>query len=267
VNGPIAFFWKYQTAVASRLRFDPAPLDHATLPYIKYTDDDKWIKVKLGPEHAGILTTPAFLLRFQTNRARANRFYNTFLCQPFQPPDSGIPVSDAAALAQPDLQKRAGCKYCHALLEPVSSFWGRWTENGAGYLDFTRFPAHSAACEKCAKTGQGCTNDCKRYYFMKALSEPEKDYLGMLKGYVFMQKVHHKHIKAGPRLGALEAFADGRLPDCVAHKTAARLLGRELSEDERTWAKQLSIAFVQGGYSYRDLVRAVVTSDVYRRVR
>ena len=27
----------------------------------------------------------------ESNRGRANRFYNAFLCQPFQPPDGGIP--------------------------------------------------------------------------------------------------------------------------------------------------------------------------------
>lgn len=267
VNGPIAFFWKHQTQVATRLRFEPAPLNAKDLPYLKWTDIDKWIKVKLGPQHAGFLTAPAFLLRFQTNRARANRFYNTFLCQPFQPPDSGIPVSDAAVLAEPNLQKRAGCKYCHALLEPVASYWGRWTPNGAGYLSVDDFPAHSDACEKCATTGQGCTNDCKRHYFLKALSEPEKDFLGMLDSYVFLQDVHTTHVQQGPRLMALSAFADGRLPECMARTTAARLLGRELSDDEQAWTKQLAVDFAQGGYSYRALIKAVVTSDVYRRVR
>lgn len=267
VNGPITFFWRYQATIATRLRMDPAPLDKAKLPYLNWSDDNKWTKIKLAPQHSGILTSTAFLLRFQTGRARANRYYNTFLCQPFQPPESGIPVSSAEALKEPNLQKRAGCKYCHALLEPVSSYWGRWTEAGAAYLDSTDYPAHSAQCEKCAKTGQGCTNDCKRYYFTKALSEPEKDFLGVLNGYVFLQPVHEKHVAHGPRLMALESVADGRLPNCIAATTAQRLLGRELSKDEREWAKQLAVDFAQSGYSYRQLVRSVVTSDVYRRVR
>jgi hypothetical protein len=267
VNGPIVFFWRFQAKIATRLRMTPAPLDDAQLPYLKWTDVNKWVKIKLGPEHAGILTTPAFLLRFQTNRARANRFYNTFLCQPFQPPESGIPVSAADVLKQPDLQKRAGCKYCHALLEPVASFWGRWTETGAGYLDPGDFPSFSAKCEKCAKTGQGCTNDCKRYYFIKALSQPEKDFLGVLKGYVFLQPVHEKNVSYGPKLMALEGVADGRLTSCIAETTARRLLGRELSADERLWAKKLAVDFAQSNYSYRNLVQSIVTSPVYRRVR
>ncbi len=267
VNGPIVFFWKYQTAVANRLRFNPAPLDHAQLPYLKWSDVDKWVKVKLGPEHAGVLTSPAFLLRFQTNRARANRYYNTFLCQPFQPPESGIPVAAEEALKEPNLQKRPGCKYCHALLEPVASFWGRWTEQGVGFLNPNNYPAYSKKCEQCAKTGSGCTTVCKRYYFTKALSEPEKDFLGVLNGYVFLQKVHEKHVKYGPRLMAMETFADGRLPECMAATTAARMLGRKLKPDERSWAKKLSVEFAQSGYSYRALVKSILTSKVFRRVR
>ncbi len=266
VNGPMVFFYQHQLHQI-RLRMTPAPFDVAKLPKLAYSDVDKWVEIPLGPQHAGVLTHPAFLLRFQTNFSRANRFYNTFLCQPFQAPATGIDVSAVTATNQPDLQQRPGCKYCHALLGPVSSFWGRWTESGAGFLNKIDFPPTHPDCETCAKTGQLCTADCKNYYLTKASADAEKPYLGMLQAYVFRQDVHKHYVEQGPRLMALGAVADNRLPRCVALRTAEWLVGRELEGEELDWAQGLALDFVKNGYRFRSLVRDIVTSDLYRRVR
>ncbi|MCA9489901.1 MAG: hypothetical protein KC621_08255, partial [Myxococcales bacterium] len=117
VNGPMVHFYKYQSEMPGGARFVELPVDADVLPDLAFTDSDTWVEVDLGPQHAGVLTSPAWLLRFQTNRARANRFYNSFLCQPFQPPDGGIPEAADGSLTL-DLTTRDGCKYCHALLEP-----------------------------------------------------------------------------------------------------------------------------------------------------
>ncbi len=268
INGPIAFYWKHQAQLSAPLRMTPTPIDVASLPNLAFTDEDTWVKVDLPKAHAGILTSPAFLLRFQTNRARGSRFYNSFLCQPFQAPDTGIPVDAAAALAEPDLQKRAGCKYCHALLEPVASFWGRWVANGAAHLDPVTYPPYRNDCDTCAKSGQLCSPECKLFYKTVAFSEPEKAFFGWLEPYVFLQTPHQKNVDQGPKLMALAAVVDQRLPRCAARRTAEWLLGREVEGDEElAWIDELSVAFVQGGFSYRKLVSAIVTSDVYRRVR
>ncbi len=266
VNGPIVFFYQHQLH-QTRIRMEPAPLDVAKLPKLAYTDKDKWVKIELGAEHAGLLTHPAFLLRYQTNRARASLFYSTFLCQPFTAPDTGIDVAGVAAVSEPDLQKRSGCKYCHGLLEPVAAFWGRWVESGAGYLNKTDFPEFRADCETCAKTGQLCSTECNRYYMTKALSDSEKAFFGMMNAFVFRRPEHKHHVAHGPRLMALAAVADNRLPRCVARTTAAWLLGRELTQAELPWADELALDFVKGGYRYRSLIRDVVLSDTYRRVR
>ncbi|MCO4761044.1 MAG: hypothetical protein KC502_06035 [Myxococcales bacterium] len=266
VNGPIVFFYQHQLH-QTRIRMEPAPFDVSKLPKLAYTDINKWVEIPLGSQHAGALTHPAFLLRFQTNFARANRFYNTFLCQPFQAPASGIDVSAVTATSQPDLQQRPGCKYCHALLGPVSSYWGRWTESGAGFLNKADFPATRADCETCAKTGQLCSTECRRYYLTKATADPEKPFLGMLNAYVFRQDVHKHYIEQGPRLMALGAVADNRLPRCVAKRTAEWLVGRQLQGKELEWAQELALDFVKNGYRFRSLVRDIVTSDIYRRVR
>ena len=266
VNGPMVHFFKYQRH-QTRVTMSPAPFDVDLLPQLQFTDIDKWVKINAGKQHAGILTHPAYLLRYQTNRARASRFYETFLCQPFTAPDTGIDVAGVAAVSEPDLQKRSGCKYCHALLEPVAAFWGHWVESGAAFLDPASFPEFRPDCEVCAKTGQQCSSDCNKYYMIKALTEKEKAFFGMLNSYVFLQPTHKHHVTKGPRLMALAAVADNRMPQCVAKTTAQWLLGRPIVSYEQAWVDELAIDFVKNGYRYRDLVRAIVTSKTYRRVR
>ncbi|MCA9538875.1 MAG: hypothetical protein KC620_08300, partial [Myxococcales bacterium] len=190
INGPLAYFWTYLTRRNRGLLFEPKAVDMATVPEMHYYQEGTWVEVTLPPEHAGILTRPAFLLRFQTNRARANRFYDAFLCQPFNPPDGGLPVADEAAARDPDLQLRAGCKYCHSLLEPAAAHWGRWTEQGIGYLDPATFPPQRADCERCGLTGQGCSTECRQFYLVRSLSPQEDAFIGMLNAYKFRREDH-----------------------------------------------------------------------------
>ena len=63
---------------------------------MRRVDDALGEVVEAGPAHAGVLTSPAYLLRFQTHRARANRFHVSFLCQPFVAPDGGLPATPGA---------------------------------------------------------------------------------------------------------------------------------------------------------------------------
>ncbi|MEM9491228.1 MAG: hypothetical protein AAGC55_18915, partial [Myxococcota bacterium] len=95
VNGPLVHFYKYQIRIPAHVRLNDVPIDTSLLPDLDFIDADTWVEVELGEEQSGVLTSPAFLMKFQTNRSRANRFYNAFLCQPFQPPDDGIPGLDS----------------------------------------------------------------------------------------------------------------------------------------------------------------------------
>jgi hypothetical protein len=266
VNGPMSHFLRFQTEVPAGFRFAPLAMSAEKIPIIDYTDTDTWEVMELPPEHAGILTDPVFLARFQRNRGRANQFYNSFLCQPFQPPEGGIDVTGDAA-AEPDLQIRHGCKYCHAIIEPTGSFWGRWAEQGAGYLDPVTYPDMREDCETCALTGLLCSFECRQYYLVTALSEPEVPYLGWLNAYVFRKEEHVKNIEHGPNLLAMSTVVDHRIPGCAAKRAATWLLGRALRSDEAQWVDQLAVDFVKGGYKYQDLVKQIVTSPVYRRVR
>lgn len=266
VNGPLVHYLKYQTPFHANFQVVPSPITAAELPALEYADKNTWVEIELGDHHAGILTSFLFLARFQTQRARANSFYNNFLCQPFQPPQGGIPINEEA-LNVADLQERAGCKYCHSLLEPSAAFWGRYTEGGAGYMHADEYPAFSDECYTCATIGQQCSPKCTQAYLTKAPDPEQVPFLGMLKSYEFRKDEHKINVEMGPEVLALTAVVDHRLPTCVAHTTAKWLLGRELYPEEGDWLADLAVDFVQSEYSYAKLVKAIVTSPVYRRVR
>ena len=271
INGPMVHFFRHQTRI-SRYTIEPSPLPEWQLPEFDYTETDRWTQMILPNAHSGVLTHPAFLLRFQTNRARASRFFETFLCSPFQPPEGGLPVADEESVRNPDLQERAGCKYCHAMLEPSAAYWGRWTEQGVAYLSPEDFPAEREDCLSCALSGGNCSNECRRYYLTTALDEQEVPYLGKLRAYNFMRDEHLTNIERGPRLLAYTEIAGQRLPRCVARRSAEWLLGREMSESmaserDRAWLDQLGLRFARSGYQFRSLIKDIITDERYRRVK
>ena len=267
VNGPMVHFYRHQAPGAQAL-FTPSPVNLSLVPDIAAHERDRWIEMRVGQEHAGILTHPAFLMRFQTDRARAATFYQEFLCGPFQPPAAGLPPADEEAARNPDLQERAGCKYCHSGLEPAAAHWGRWSEEGAGYINESDFPAEDPECVACANGTGPCTSRCRTHYLTRTLSDQEDPYLGMLKSFVFRRNEHMHHIDQGPKYLARAATADNRLPRCVAQQSAAWLLGRSLDRPgDAKWLTELSVEFVQSGFDFRHLVKLIVTSDRYRRVQ
>jgi hypothetical protein len=267
MNGPLAYFWKHQAQFSTTIRLTPKPVLEESIPDLEYGDEDTWVAVPGTEEHAGVLTSAPFLIRFMSNRARANRFYNSFLCQPFQPPEDGLPAADDASAVVLDLQKREGCKFCHSSLEPVASHWGRWVEMGAGYLDAEEFPAFSQTCYDCAAAGTPCNALCREYYVTSALNDQEEPYLGWLKSYKFRRDDHQVNVEEGPRRLIETTLTDGRFTNCTARTAAKWVLGREMDEFEEPWISELESSFVDTDYSYRELIRSIVTSPVYRRVR
>lgn len=267
VDGPLVHFWRHLRHFPRGLQFEPAPMDVDLLPDVAYPEAEQWSPIDLHADHAGVLTDPAYLLRFQTNRARANRYYSVFLCQPFAAPPGGLPSPADNCSSEPDLQQRCGCKYCHALLEPTASHWGRWSEQGAAFLDPDRFPRTRADCQACALRGQQCNDECRRFYVTDSIDPKQEPYLGGLQAYEFRRPEHERNVESGPRLLALTTVTDNRLPVCSAGNAVRMLFGREPAEHEAAWVQELATRFVQEGYSWRGLIKAVVTSDVYRRVR
>ena len=263
INGPISFFLHNQVGVPRINRFTPRALPLEDIPVLDFLDDT-WVEITLPDYHSGLLTDPMYLLRFQTNRSRANRFYNGFLCEPFEAPEKGIAL---ASTLHPDLQQREGCDYCHGRLEPAAAFWGRWGETGAGYLNPVDFPPLRADCETCALTGQLCGDDCKRFYLVNAASPAEEPYLGMLNSYVFRYDDHMKNVEAGPQLLAMKGVVDHRFPQCVYNRAVEQIFGRSTEVVDKDWIDMLAVDFAASNYSYRSLVKQIVMSDGYRRLR
>ncbi len=268
VNGPMVHYLKHQSGIAQGVSMKPLQYSDDKLPDLDFSRDyDKWVKVRLNEDHAGVLTSPAFLLRFQTNRARANRYFESFLCQPFSPPATGLPPTDPNKVPHPDLQQRDGCKYCHALLEPASAHWGRWTERGAGFLNRDTFPASREDCRQCGMTGQLCSSECRLFYITRTLNSEEVAYVGNLNAYIFLKDAHKRNVELGPKYLVSTTVVDNRFPSCTARRAMEGLFGRGLDQEEMTALDALGRRFVASGYSYRALVKAIVQSPVYRRVR
>lgn len=266
VNGRIVSFLEHRAGVTQGVRFDIPGVAPAALPDLDFTDGDDWVEVSFGDQHSGVFTSPAFLLRFQTGRARANQFYDGFLCQPFQPPDGGLPDVDTPRPTL-DLTARDGCRYCHALLEPAAAHWGRWTPFGAGYLDEAAFPAYDPSCAECATGLVDCSETCSRYYLTRSLSPEQDPYLGWLQAYQFLETRHEPNVELGPSFLVEQGLADGRIAECAATKAATWLLGRPPTLEEGPWIEDLAQGFVQSDYRWRELVKAIVTSGPYRSVQ
>lgn len=267
VNGPLAFFWRHHSRGSLMPVSSPPLLSDEVLPDLPFSAVEDWVEVDAGRPASGVLTTAAFLYRFQTNRGRANVFRNSFLFNPYQPAPGGIDLSDSTAATEPDLQIRNGCRDCHASLEPEAAHWGRFVEHGAGFLDPAEWPSQRTACATCAGDPDGCTSDCTAHYITTASTASERRHLGMLKAYWFRLPEDEAGIEMGPGLLVMNAAESGALQYGIARSTAEWLLGRSMSSTERDAVADFAQGFTNSGYSWRQLVRAIVISPTYRRVR
>jgi hypothetical protein len=112
-----------------------------------------------------------------------------------------------------------------------------------------------------------CSSVCNRFYTVTANAPSEEPYLGKLKALLFRAPEHEVFVDMGPKLLALSSFADNRLPECTARTAAENLIGRALYEEEEAWLDNLVVQFASSGYSFKALIKAIVQSPIYRRVR
>jgi hypothetical protein len=167
-NGPLVHYFTYLGRQQSFTRTQNVPqLADGELPPLGYLQQDTWVEVEREAPHAGVLTLPAYLLRFQTNRGRANRYRIAFEGQYFQPPSAKD--KDCAEVGN-DLTGRCVCRGCHVTLEPIAAHFGKFLEAGTTVLrDFMPEYATQTACAK--GIGPSSTTWCNRYY----LPVPGKD--------------------------------------------------------------------------------------------
>lgn len=265
LNGPLAHYYRYQAQMAIDPFIQGPQVLEDDIPEIPFNDVE-WRAIDRPEPHSGILTSMAFLLRFQTGRARANRFYNAFLCQPFQAPAGGLPSPNDECSQEPDLRKRCGCNHCHTTLEPAAAYWGRFSDAGTYYISEDEFPVYSARCANCARTGQ-CDFICERFYVTEAGHPDEEPFLGVLKAYQWRGVEEAANVEDGPAALVQRALDNGQIARCAVDNLFQRLYRRQMTNPERRQVlAELSEAFIASDYDFKALVRRLVTDRAYGRM-
>lgn len=263
-NGKIAF-WKrhlvdhYNLSLTYNVA-DPGE-EILDLPFT----DDTWVKVERGPMHAGVLTLPAYLLRFQTDRGRANRQRIAFECEHFATP-AVLPVVEGCSTTSDDMMARCGCQYCHAVLEPLAARFGKFAEAGTTLMtDAARFPDELASCRVNSPNAF-----CRRFY----VTEQGAHRRGFLQPLQFADLYPNiqQAFDEGPRGRAEQIIESGAFARCTVRRVFSHLAKRELrvmgeSADELELMQTLASGFRENGYSYPWLVEQVVNLPQYRRIR
>jgi len=266
VNGPIVHYYKHHAPLLVDPFFVYPPVALAQLPDVPF-DDTTWREVtRVTPAHSGLLTSMSYLLRFQTARARASRFWDVFLCTPFQAPDAELPSPDEPCSDEPDLRLRCGCNGCHAQLEPAAAYWSRFVDAGTAYLDPVQFPVQQPACGACGADVL-CNFVCDRFYLTQPGHPKEEAWVNTLQQYVFRNEAEMANAEAGPSALVEQYLQSGQLAMCTATRLWTRLHNRPPTGRERLdLVRPLAEAFTASGNDFKKLVRDIITSDSYRRL-
>ena len=263
MNGPIAHYLTYQSRSSADV-FGETDLTAPVPAGLSFAEADRWVDVVRTGRHSGVLTTPGYLLKFQSNRARAHRFYNAFECSSFLP-DGPLPPPSEPCSKHEDLTKRCGCQACHVQLEPMAASWGRFAEYGFTPLSEARYP--KSFTEACSTISDLDTLfRCFRFYQVDAVGE-ETPFKLELKPYVFRTDEQVARLEAGPGELAAESISSGRFATCTVRKLWAYFMRRlPTAEEEATVVQELVKAFTDDHYRLRGLVKAIVSQPAYRRV-
>ncbi|MEM1009436.1 MAG: hypothetical protein AAGJ35_10555, partial [Myxococcota bacterium] len=258
INGPLAHFWRYQTRTVREIRLYANGRE--SYPEIPFSDDKTWKSVERPQLYSGILTMPAFLLKFATNRSRANRFYEAFLCKSFDAPPGGLPPGQDTCHEEPNLMKRCGCRYCHSALEPAASHWGRFVQGGLQTLETKGYPAF---LQKCTDRRNRHKQPCRSFY-ITSIDHPDKArYLGYLKSYLFTDDQMSKNIESGPRALAQKVIKNGAFARCTAQKVWKWFVGYPKPKSARLDA--LGKSFQSSQFRILSLLKSIVTSPEYKQ--
>lgn len=272
VNGRTIHMYRYMDGTPSVMTtgaivYEP---QMPTLPDVPYTDA-QWRRIERGPDHAGVLTTMSYLLRFASNRARANRFYTAFLCDPFVPSADGLPAEEENP--SPNLRERNGCRDCHNVLEPAAAHWGRWRTGGTfGFLDASVFsltePVTSCQCGEGTDRGY-CNSYCQTYHVTanNSAAETYETYAGLPMVVAYLDELERQAIDVGPHGLTDEPHEEHQVARCAVRTLAQALLGRELSSHETRWLEEHTEAFEDSNMSYTTLFKALVADGKYRAMR
>ncbi|WP_437576137.1 DUF1585 domain-containing protein [Sorangium sp. So ce887] len=260
INGPLAQFYRSSAPAACcglhksfAMREDEAPLflSGAVPPVVAPHDVSDWTFIPdRGPRAAGIVTTPVFLTKYASRRARAAALYSAFLCKSFAAEHAELPPSN-----EPDLMVRPGCSSCHATLEPLAAYFTRVEETTWTYLPASRFPIENPVCKLNAegKTGQAC----QRFY--------DPDFSSRERGVLRGAYASPEHAERGPAGAAADLTRMPEFASCAVERVTESFLGRPLRDEDGALLRALRERFVSRGYRMRPLVEAIVRAPAYAR--
>lgn len=228
--------------------------------------DESWRSVpREGAAGAGVLTSPAYLVRFPSNRGRASRFYEAFFCDPFV---SNMPI-DRESAPHPNLRQVAGCSDCHERLEPAAAHWGRFRtgeEVGMFQFDMNATNAECAACvpEGSDEPGEVCSAFCNSYYVTKANSHPlqVEAYLGHPLPMAWLEEGEEVDVALGPANLVDEPGEQSRIAACAVRTLAQRLLHRDLTLDDLEWLGDQTRSF-EGDWDWVAMVERMTSDPRY----
>jgi hypothetical protein len=263
-NGRLAFFKRWLSTNVNISGTVDFPDLTETIPDKPFTDTT-WTQIDRGPDHAGVTTLPAYLLRFQTNRGRANRFRINFLCEQFVPPDT---LSDTQGCVNQgtDLQQRCNCRYCHATVEPMAAHWATFSEAGTTLQKGNPlFPTKNPSCVSANPSAF-----CSRFY----VTQSDAHNAGSMLAYQYadLYPTVQSHIDGGPRLLARTTIDAGDFASCAVKRLFLQFIGREMhvagsTSEELGLMTQLAAGFKTAQYSFPWLVQQVVSLPQYKRAR
>jgi hypothetical protein len=275
-NGVVDFWKQHLSKVVSLSRtMDLPTADDEPLPTEPDFLDETWELRQRSGLHAGIQTLPAYTLRFQTNRARANRFRVVFSQQYFIPP--AVASLDGCDSDAADLTQRCVCKDCHQVVEPLAAYFGNISEAGSGLLtDKEIFPLYYETCDPTSGLYQGRLF-CDRYY----VTETDEDTVspGTLRPYQYADldgEIYaqiNANLEAGPKAFAeLYVYETEVFFESMVRHLFRYLMGRDMNLDITDPSHELGLlselaSQFQADNSLRSLVKDLVMLEQYRRVR
>lgn len=263
VDGRVAHYYRNSGVGIS---FDEAIGD---VPNLAYTDRN-WRAVERGAPHSGVLTSMLYLMRFASHRSRADRYYNAFMCQPFESPSEGLPAATDPCSSDPNLSTRCGCATCHERLDPAAAHWGRWRFAGTnGFMSRAELPLVDPTCATATTTA--AQRRCDLYYVTErnaADATELREWGNHLQVAAWRTDEEIAVIDQGPRALLEREGTEDALTRCAARTMAQNLLGRDITAEEATtWLPELASSFDESGHDFRALVRTVVQDARYRSIR
>jgi len=268
-NGVISF-WKQN--LAPNLSFanivaTPDPGEQLVPPVWDAAQPAWQVVDRVDPRHGGVTTLPAYFLRFQTDRSRANHFRLNFMCESFVP-QAVLQAQPGCDPAAPDLTHRCYCQYCHAQLEPLAAYFGMFSEAGTTLMaNNPMFPTQDMACT----TPQQANNSfCQRYYVQSTQATLNPGSLLVLQ-WLPAHPDYQAHLSGGPAAWGQSIIADHTFEQCAAQRVFAYFVKRPMAlgtgdaSDETALLTSLSTGFANNQFSFPWLVDQVVSLPQYRR--